>query len=50
MYVVFSLFIVGLMFEGSKSKGWNLELGTWKGKVEACKPLLKKSYFDSLGF
>jgi hypothetical protein len=38
------------MFEGSESKGWNLELGTWKGKVEACKPLLKKNIFDSLGF
>jgi hypothetical protein len=44
MYVVFFLFTIGLMFEGSKSKGWNLELGTWKGKVEACKPLLKKNH------
>jgi hypothetical protein len=33
------------MFEGSEFKGWNLELGTWKGKVETCKPLLKKIIF-----
>jgi len=33
------------MFEGAEAKGWNLELGTRKGKVEAYKPLLKKIIF-----
>jgi hypothetical protein len=27
-----------------------LELGTWKGKVEACKPLLKKVIFWFIRF
>jgi hypothetical protein len=31
------LFVVILMFKGCELKGWNLELGTWEERIEACK-------------